>query len=162
MRSFRGPCKKLRFEICEYNFIDRFKLKITQRTYFIRPKSCLQNRLQNLCSSCLQCKACCKQYTVGTEDFWPSTTTTDVPTESFWKTKKLNKSYFALFLQKQIIMVRMIDKVRLIDQADNLEEPRRKKSFWKQELGTFQPNRLNGLEVAFLQCSKQIFSFFKR
>lgn len=56
----------------------------------------------------------------------------------------------------------MIDKVRLIDQADNLEEPRRKKSFWKQELGTFQPNRLNGLEVAFLQCSKQIFSFFKR
>ena len=59
-------------------------------------------------------------------------------------------------------MVRMIDKVRLIDQADNLEEPRRKKSFWKQELGTFQPNRLNGLEVAFLQFSKQIFSFFKR
>ena len=56
MRSFRGPCKKLRFEICEYNFIDRFKLKITQRTYFIRPKSCLQNCLQNLCSSCLHAK----------------------------------------------------------------------------------------------------------
>ena len=37
--GFCGPCEKSRCEICEHIVItDSFKLTVTQRTYFIRPK----------------------------------------------------------------------------------------------------------------------------
>ena len=35
-------------------------------------------------------------------------------------------------------------EVRLIDQTDNVEELKKKESFWQYELHTFQPNGLNG------------------
>ena len=34
-------------------------------------------------------------------------------------------------------------KVRLIDQTDNVEDHRKRESFWQHELDTFQPNGLN-------------------
>ena len=37
--------------------------------------------------------------------------------------------------------------VTLIDQAKNLEEVRRKESFWQYELNTFEPHGLNEREV---------------
>ena len=39
-------------------------------------------------------------------------------------------------------------EVRLIDQTDNVEELRKRESFWQHELDTFQPNGLNEREVA--------------
>ena len=39
-------------------------------------------------------------------------------------------------------------EVRLIDQTDNVEELRKRKSFWQQELDTSQPNGLDESEVA--------------
>ena len=39
-------------------------------------------------------------------------------------------------------------EVRLIDQTDNVEELRKRGSFWQHELDTFQPNGLNEREVA--------------
>ena len=36
----------------------------------------------------------------------------------------------------------------LIDQAENMEELRRKESFWQHELDTFKPVGLNDCEVA--------------
>ena len=114
-----------------------------------------------MCSSCLHAKHVVNNIQLVQKIFDQATQLQMYPQKVFERQKKLNKSHFTLFLQKQIIMVKMIDEVRLIDQADNSEEPRRKESFRKQKLGTFQPNRLNGLEVALPQCSKQIFSFLK-
>ena len=39
-------------------------------------------------------------------------------------------------------------EVRLIDQTDNVEDLRKRESFWQHELETFQPNGLNEREVA--------------
>ena len=38
--------------------------------------------------------------------------------------------------------------MRLIDQTDNVEDLRKRESFWQHELETFQPNGLNEREVA--------------
>ena len=38
--------------------------------------------------------------------------------------------------------------MRLIDQTDNVEDLRKRESFWQHELDTFQPNGLNEQEVA--------------
>ena len=43
-------------------------------------------------------------------------------------------------------------EVRLIDQTDNVEELRKRESFWQHELDTFQPNGLNEREVALFLC----------
>ena len=37
---------------------------------------------------------------------------------------------------------------RFIDQTDNVEDLRKRESFWRHELKTFQPNGLNEREVA--------------
>ena len=39
-------------------------------------------------------------------------------------------------------------EVRLIDQTDNVEDLRKRESFWQHELETFQPNGLNECKVA--------------
>ena len=39
-------------------------------------------------------------------------------------------------------------KVRLVDQTDNVEDLKKRESFWQHELETFQPNGLNEREVA--------------
>ena len=39
-------------------------------------------------------------------------------------------------------------EVRLIEQIDNVEDLRKRESFWQHELETFQPNGLNEREVA--------------
>ena len=39
-------------------------------------------------------------------------------------------------------------EVRLIDKTDNVEDLRKRESFWQYELETFQPNSLNEREVA--------------
>ena len=38
--------------------------------------------------------------------------------------------------------------ILLIDQSNNIEELRKKESFWQHELDTFQPNGLNEREEA--------------
>ena len=38
--------------------------------------------------------------------------------------------------------------MRLIDQTYNVEELRKRESFWQHELDTFQPNGVNEHEVA--------------
>ena len=43
-------------------------------------------------------------------------------------------------------------EVRLIDQTDNVEELRKRESFWQHELDIFQPNGLNEHEVALFLC----------
>ena len=49
--------------------------------------------------------------------------------------------------------------MRLIDQTDNVEELRKRESFWQHELDTFQWNELNELEVALFLCLN-LSSFF--
>ena len=65
----------------------------------------------------------------------------DVPTETFWKEKKLNISE---------VKHNGVDdwEVRLIDQTDDVEDLRKTESFWQHEMDTFQPNGLNEREVA--------------
>ena len=38
--------------------------------------------------------------------------------------------------------------MRLFDQTDNVEDLRKRESFWQHELDTFQPNGLNKREVS--------------
>ena len=45
-------------------------------------------------------------------------------------------------------MVKSDWEVRLIDQTDNVEELKKRESFWQHELDTFPPNGLNEREVA--------------
>ena len=39
-------------------------------------------------------------------------------------------------------------EVRVIDQTDNVEDLKKRESFWQHELEIFQPNGLNEREVA--------------
>ena len=87
-KRFCGPCKKLRYEICEHitdsNMLastDSFKSSTTQQTYFIRPENlrCSSGNVAYL----FTCKTCSKQDTGSSEDFRPGSITIDVPTETF-------------------------------------------------------------------------------
>ena len=49
-------------------------------------------------------------------------------------------------------------EVRLIDETDNVEDLRKRESFWQYELDTFQPNGLNEQGVAlFLSLTLVLF-----
>ena len=60
---------------------------MTQRAYFVRPPD-LKCSSENVVYY-FTCKTCSKQNTESTEDM---PTEIDMPTETFWKEKKWNKS----------------------------------------------------------------------
>ena len=66
-----------------------------------------------------------------------------MPTETFSKVKKFNSHFAEVNHDGEDDW-----EVRLIDQTDNVEELRKRKSFWQHELDTSQPNGLNESEVA--------------
>ena len=72
--------------------------------------------------------------------------TTDVPTETFWNEKKVKQESFNAYFAEVNHNGEDDLEVRLIDQTDNVEELKKKESFWQHELHTFQPNGLNGRE----------------
>ena len=63
-----------------------------------------------------------------------------------------NKRHFTHTLRMTNIMVWVIRKNTLIDQAESADDLRRRESFWQYELDTFQPNGLNERDVALFWC----------
>ena len=145
--GFCGPCKKSRCEICKHIVsTDSFKSTTTQRTYFIRPPDLK-------CSSengvyLFTCKTCSKQYTGSTEDFRPRFNNYRCAHRNFLKRKKVKQESFNAHFAEADHNGEEDWEVRLIDQTDNVEDLRKKESFWQHELEIFQPNGLNEREMA--------------
>ena len=137
-----GPCKKSRYEICELIVsTDNFKSTTTQRTYFIRPPDlkCSSKNVVYL----FTCKTSSKQYTGSTEDFRPRFNNYRYTHRNFLKRKKVKQESFnPHFAEAEHNGVEDWE-VRLIDENDNVEDLRKRESFWQHELETFQLNGLN-------------------
>ena len=145
--GFCGPCKKPRCEICKHMVsTNSFKSTTTQRTYFIRPENlkCSSENVVYL----FTCKTCSKQYTGSTEDFRPRFNNYRCAHRNFLKRKKVKQESFNAHFAEVNHNGEDDWEVRLIDQTDNVEELRKRESFWQHELDTFQPNGLNEREVA--------------
>ena len=67
---------------------------------------------------------------------------------NFVKRKMLNRSHLTLIFAEVNHNGEDDWELRLIDQTDNVEDLRKRESFWQHELDTFQPNGLNEQEVA--------------
>ena len=146
-KGFCGPCKKPRCEICKHMVnTNSFKSTTTQRTYFIRPENlkCSSENVVYL----FTCKTCSKQYTGSTEDFRPRFNNYRCAHRNFLKRKKVKQESFNAHFAEVNHNGEDDWEVRLIDQTDNVEELRKRESFWQHELDTFQPNGLNEREVA--------------
>ena len=142
-----GPCKKSRCEICEHIVsTDNFKSTTTHRTYCIRSPDlkCSSKKVVYL----FTCKTCSKQYTGSTEDFRPRFNNYKCAHRNFLKRKKVKQESFNAHFGEVDHNGEEDWEVRLIDQTDNVEDLRKRESFWQHELETFQPNGLNEREVA--------------
>ena len=145
--GFCGPWKKSRCEISEHIVsTDNFKSTTIQRTYFIRPPDlkCSSENVVYL----FTCKTCSKQYTGSTEDFRPRFNNYRCAHRNFLKRKKVKQESFNAHFAEADHNGEEDWEVRLIDQTDNVEDLRKRESFWQHELETFQPNGLNEREVA--------------
>ena len=145
--GFCGPCKKSRCEICKHIVsTDSLKSTTTQTAYFIRPTDlkCSSKNVVYL----FTCKTCSKQYAGSTEDFRPRFNNYRCAHRNFLKRKKVKQESFNAHFAEADHNGEEDWEVRLIDQTDNVEDLRKRESFWQHELETFQPNGLNEREVA--------------
>ena len=122
-----------------------FKSTTTQRIYFIRPEI-LKCSSQNVVYL-FTCKTRSKKYTESTEDFRPRFNNYRFSHKNFLKRKKVKEEPFNAHFAEVNHNGEDDWEVRLIDQTDNVEELRKRESFWQHELDTFQPNGLNEREV---------------
>ena len=123
-----------------------FKSTTTQRTYFIRPEN-LKYSSENVVYL-ITCKTYSKQYTGSTEDFRLRFNNYRCDHRNFLKRKKVKQESFNAHFAEVNHNGKDDWEVRLFDQTNNVEEHRKRESFWKHELDTFQPNGLNEREVA--------------
>ena len=145
--GFCGACKKSRCEIREHIVsTDSSNSTMTQRTYFIRPPDlkCSSKNVVYL----FTCKTCSKQYTGSTEDFRPRFNNYRCAHRNFLKRKKVKQESFNAHFAEANHNGEEDWEVRLIDQTDNVEDLRKRESFWLHELKTVKPNELNEREVA--------------
>ena len=151
LKKEEGSCQSYqnaRCEICKHMVQTKtFTSFSAKRTYSIR--------LPNLnCSSecvvyLVSCKTCQKQYTGSTETaFRLRFNNYKSAHRSFLKNKKVKQESFHAHFEKDGHNGICDWEVRLIDQAENVDDLRRRESFWQHELDTFQPNGLNEREVA--------------
>ena len=144
-----GPCKKPRCQIC--NFVvdtNTFISTTTQKKYEIRSEqlNCDSVNVVYLHT----CKTCQKQYTGSSVDFRLRFNNYRSAHRNFKKNKKvLQESFHSHFEQPQHNGENDWE-VRLIDQAETVEDLRKRESFWQHELKTFQPDGLNECEVSVL------------
>ena len=139
--------KKPRCEICEHIVSTaNFKSTTTQRAYFIRPPDlkCSSKYVVYL----FTCKTCSKQYTGSTEDFRPRFHNYRCAHRNFLKRKKVKQESLNAHFAEADHNGEEDGEVKLNDQTDNVEDLRKRESFWQHELETFQPNGLNEREVA--------------
>ena len=131
--------KKLRCEICEHIVsTDSFKSTKTQKTYFIRPPGlkCSSENAVYLFTY----KTCSKLYTRSTEDFRTRFNNYRCANRNFLKRKKGKQDSFNAYFGEVNHIGEDDWEVRLIDQTDNIEDLRKRKSFWQHKLESFQSN----------------------
>ena len=125
------PCGGTRCEICKHVVTtETFRSFSTQREYCIKPDNlnCRSNNVVYLFS----CKTCSKQYTGSTEsfrsrfnnyrNFIKGNTIKQVSLHAHFEDDKHGISDW---------------EITLIDQADSLDNLRRRESFWQHELDIF-------------------------
>ena len=145
--GFCGPCQKSRYDICEHIVInDSFKSITTQKTYFIRPPD-LKFSAKNVVYLFTR-KTCSKECTGSTENFRSWFNNYRRARRNFLKRKKVEQESFNPHFTEANHNGEEDWEVRLIDQANNLEDLRKSESFQQHGLETFQPNGLNEREVA--------------
>ena len=116
----------MRYEIYKYSVsTGKFKSATTQTSYFIKPPD-LKYTSENVVYLFTR-KTCFKKYTGSTENFWQSSISIDVPTETFLERKNVKQESFnACFAD---INGEDYWVVRLIQQTNNVESLRKKRIF---------------------------------
>ena len=132
--------------ICIYRYV--YIHISTKYIYSIRPQNLNCASINAVCL--FTCKTCHKQYTGSTEEFRSRFNNYRCSHRNFLRNKEVKQeSYHAHFAESRH-QGESDWKVKLIDQGVNVDDVRRRESFWQHELDTFQPNGLNELEVALL------------
>ena len=144
-----GPCKKPRCQIC--NFIvetNTFTSTTTNKSYKIRPENlnCNSEKVVYLYT----CKTCHKQYTGSSVEFRARFNNYRSAHRNYKKNKKVLQESFHEHFERFKHNGENDWEVRLIDQAESVEDLRKRESFWQHELKTFQPDGLNECEVPVL------------
>ena len=143
-----SPCRGKRCQVCNFvNNTDSFQVITKDKKYFI-------NTFQNLnCNSryvvyLIECKTCKKPYIGSTETpFRIRFNNYRSSQRNFEKGKKVIQESFHSHFTDECHCGENDWSVTLIDQAENLDDVRRKESFWQHELDTFEPRGLNEREV---------------
>ena len=118
----------------------------TQREYCIKTDNlnCRSNNFVHLFS----CKTCSKQCTGSTESFRSRFNNYKSAHTNFIKKNTVNQVSFYIHFEDDKHHGKSYREIALIDQTDSVDNLRRKESFWRYKLDTFQPNGLNERDVA--------------
>ena len=143
-----APCGGKRCQVS--NFIkdtDKFQVTTKDKNYFINTfnkVNCNSKYVVYL----IECKTCGKPYVGSTETRFRSRFNNYRSSQrNYEKGKKILQESFHSHFTDDCHFGENDWNVTLIDQAKNLEEVRRKESFWQYELNTFEPHGLNEREV---------------
>ena len=143
-----APCGGKRCQVC--NFIkdtDKFQVTTKDKNYFINTFNkvdCNSKYVVYL----IECKTCGKPYIGSTETRFRSRFNNYRSSQrNYEKGKKVRQESLHSHFTDDCHFGENYWNVTLIDQAKNLEEVRRKESFWQYELNTFEPHGLNEREV---------------
>ena len=99
----------------------------------------------------IECKTCGKPYIASTETpFRARFNNYQSAQRNFEKVKKVKQESFHVHFSEEGHYGEKDWVITLIDSAENVEELRKKESFWQHELNTFQPLGLNEREVPLL------------
>ena len=146
----KGSCRSCggtRCEICKYVVVttETFRSFSTKREYCIKPNN-LNYRSNNVVYL-FSCKSYSKQYTGSTESFRSRFNNYKSARRNFIKGNTAKQASFHAHFEDD--KHGMSDwEITLIDQTESVDDLRRRESFWKHELDTFQPNGLNEHNVA--------------
>ena len=94
------------------------------------------------------CKTSSKQFTWCVEDFRPRFNNYRCGHSNFLKRKILKQESFNAHFIDVSHNGEDDREVRLFDQTDNVQELRKRESFWQHELDTFQPTGFSEPEVS--------------
>ena len=143
-----APCGGKRCQVCNFmKNTDEFHTITKNKTYFIRSNNIL-NCNSKYVVYMIECKTCGKPYVGSTETLFRTRFNNYRSSQrNFEKGKKVLQESFHSHFTEDCHCGEDDWNVTLIDQANNLEEVRRKESFWQHELNTFEPHGLNEREV---------------
>ena len=126
-KSWRGPCKGPRYEICK-NIVPttNFTSSTTKRTYEIRPEN-LNFRSKNV--YLISYKTCHKQYTGSSEEFSGRFNNYRFAYRNYRKNMKVKQDSFHVHFADGVHSGEGDWEVRLINQSDSTEDLRKRESF---------------------------------